>query len=599
MEASLVLLTLVCSATFLSISSQGCDLKSEVNFIAAFVEKFNYDSIRIESSGAAAADDSFLDSTFDVVQVLTALNVQHSFAPQQIHGMTLVFDTSNASRGIDWKSNDTLLMSETLFNKIDFPSDFLRLNSEVYVYECRDSVITLDEVYAISGHGIVRQEIGRFEDEEEATLDVSEFIWERRSDLKGVTLTNVVLDFGRFAEMQRTENGTIDGGKGLSVEIVQQLSEELNFSIKFVDSYDGNWGAKDPESGRWNGMIRMLMEDEADICTTALSITPERNEVIEYSLPIERDIDTLMIRAPRGTAMNFWAYVDIFMLVSWIGVALTTLALAAAFVCLQFLGKENFHSRSDSENFKFFHALALVVLVTIQREYPLASSALRLISIRILLFTACCSGFLLFAFYSGVLTSLMTSKAPPVAVRAFGDVLNLNLKVLVWRSTDNEGALKTAAENTAMADIYAKMKGDASFLVNSVEEAKERMMKNGDVLYFGSSATFAKDPDIIVLNLPDALYGYFAFGFRKNSQYSALFNYHLFKLEERGFLAKLRERWTSPKSKASTTSTEAAALGYDNVLFPFLILAFGLILGLLFGISEKWSVTLLPAAGLN
>ncbi len=44
---------------------------------------------------------------------------------------------------------------------------------------------------------------------------------------------------------------------------------------------DRAWGAADAE-GRWNGMVRQLMEGEADLTGVVLSITEERSEVVSY-----------------------------------------------------------------------------------------------------------------------------------------------------------------------------------------------------------------------------------------------------------------------------------------------------------------------------
>lgn len=42
-------------------------------------------------------------------------------------------------------------------------------------------------------------------------------------------------------------------------------------------------------------MVSMLMDGEADICASALSATLERSRVIDFAIPYDKDIDTLMI----------------------------------------------------------------------------------------------------------------------------------------------------------------------------------------------------------------------------------------------------------------------------------------------------------------
>ena len=46
----------------------------------------------------------------------------------------------------------------------------------------------------------------------------------------------------------------------------------MNFSLRYIKSRDGVWGNSIPgNSSRWNGMVAMLMDGAADICTTTLS----------------------------------------------------------------------------------------------------------------------------------------------------------------------------------------------------------------------------------------------------------------------------------------------------------------------------------------
>ncbi len=73
------------------------------------------------------------------------------------------------------------------------------------------------------------------------------------------------------------------------------LSVQLNFSANMVPSFDGQWGIADA-NGTWNGMVGALVRKEADMCTAALSVLLERSRVIEYAIPLAKDIDTLSAR---------------------------------------------------------------------------------------------------------------------------------------------------------------------------------------------------------------------------------------------------------------------------------------------------------------
>ena len=61
------------------------------------------------------------------------------------------------------------------------------------------------------------------------------------------------------------------------------LKQTLNFTTLQSKPSDGAWGAEitDPSTGKssWNGMVKMLIDGEADICSAGLTMIREREEV--------------------------------------------------------------------------------------------------------------------------------------------------------------------------------------------------------------------------------------------------------------------------------------------------------------------------------
>lgn len=59
------------------------------------------------------------------------------------------------------------------------------------------------------------------------------------------------------------------------------------------------------------------------------------------------------------------------------------------------------------------------------------------------------------------------------------------------------------------------MVGKKNAYVYSLEEAKEIMLNNEDIFYFGSDIAFKTDNRFVVLNLDDSILGDLALGFPK------------------------------------------------------------------------------------
>ena len=67
-----------------------------------------------------------------------------------------------------------------------------------------------------------------------------------------------------------------------------------------------------------------------------------------------------------------------------------------------------------------------------------------------------------------------------------------------------------------------------------------------------------------------------------------MLNYHLLKMNEKGILTKLHLHWTRKTQESSPSSMDTAdSLGYDNVLFPFIIVIFGVVVAIGIVIFEK------------
>ncbi|TPP55952.1 Glutamate [NMDA] receptor subunit epsilon-2 [Fasciola gigantica] len=70
---------------------------------------------------------------------------------------------------------------------------------------------------------------------------------------------------------------------GLTMDLLMELMKDLNFDVDLFEVPDGLWGAWTPDG--WNGLIRTLMDREADMAVTALKITPNRSQQVEFSVP--------------------------------------------------------------------------------------------------------------------------------------------------------------------------------------------------------------------------------------------------------------------------------------------------------------------------
>ncbi|ESO96399.1 hypothetical protein LOTGIDRAFT_159803 [Lottia gigantea] len=70
---------------------------------------------------------------------------------------------------------------------------------------------------------------------------------------------------------------------GLCIELLEIISQTLNFSYTIRLSPDGQWGLND--RGNWTGLIGCLVRKEADLMVAAIGISKEREDVMDFTFP--------------------------------------------------------------------------------------------------------------------------------------------------------------------------------------------------------------------------------------------------------------------------------------------------------------------------
>ena len=104
-------------------------------------------------------------------------------------------------------------------------------------------------------------------------------------------------------------------------------------------------------------------------------------------------------------------------------------------------------------------------------------------------------------------------------------------------------------------------------------------------MYLGPRVPYQRRENFVVLDLDDMIPTPIALAFPPNSELRYTINYFLLKIKESGLLDKMRRDWMPAKKEE--VQEGATVLGFENLVFPFLCLASGLILSLSLAFVEK------------
>lgn len=67
---------------------------------------------------------------------------------------------------------------------------------------------------------------------------------------------------------------------GFYVDLIIELSHKLQFTYDVYEVEDKAWGGKS-KNGEWNGLMRDLITNKADLAMTSLKVTTERVEYVD------------------------------------------------------------------------------------------------------------------------------------------------------------------------------------------------------------------------------------------------------------------------------------------------------------------------------
>ena len=85
------------------------------------------------------------------------------------------------------------------------------------------------------------------------------------------------------------------------------------------------------KNGKWNGMIRQLLEDEIDIAPAEFTITQLRSTVVDFLVPIAESHQRLFIPNPADS-LNWKAYVEPILVDAWILIGLGKKYLSFSYI---------------------------------------------------------------------------------------------------------------------------------------------------------------------------------------------------------------------------------------------------------------------------
>ncbi|ELT96815.1 hypothetical protein CAPTEDRAFT_124092, partial [Capitella teleta] len=346
---------------------------------------------------------------------------------------------------------------------------------------------------------------------------------------------------------------------GLCLDLIKELQNHLHFDYTIHLSKDGFYGARDPKTDTWNGMLYELQHFEADVSISALFITEERLQYFDMTNSyMDLGLDVLIAKeGVDGSPFNFLRPFDTPLWLSILGCNLACGALVALCSYLSPYGyrgryiqrrnKENQKHRASRGELNFHNSLwhAFVSLLTQGSNITAIAMSGRIVAG---FWFALCS--ILLAAYTADLTAYLTVERMFTGIQTLLDLANQ--QDVKYGTLDGTAIQTFFAENGAdpFPRMYKFMKQRDTFVKNAsigVQMVRDSYGHPGKyALVYDSTVMeyMSRNEPCVTRTLGDVFrkMGY-GLALRKNSAYTQTFNEAIMHLREAGVIEELAKKW--------------------------------------------------------
>uniref|UniRef100_A0A671PSY0 Glutamate receptor 1-like n=1 Tax=Sinocyclocheilus anshuiensis TaxID=1608454 RepID=A0A671PSY0_9TELE len=414
-----------------------------------------------------------------------------------------------------------------------------------------------------------------------------------------------------------------DKYEGYCVELAAEIAKHVGYHYILKIVADGKYGARDPETMMWNGMVGELVYGKADVAVAPLTITLVREEVIDFSKPFMSLGISIMIKKPTKSKPGVFSFLDplayeIWMCIvfAYIGVSVV-LFLVSRFSPYEWHAEDceegaeqnpnqpssssaqpgqgqqnqNQQSQEQTNEFGIFNSLWFSLGAFMQQGCDISPRSLsgRIVGGVWWFFTL-----IIISSYTANLAAFLTVERMVSPIESAEDLAK---QTEIAYGTLDAGSTKEFFRRSKIA-VFEKMwsymkSADPSVFVKTTDEGVIRVRKSkGKYAYLLESTMNEyieqrKPCDTMKVggNLDSKGYG---IATPKGSPLRNPVNLAVLKLNEQGLLDKLKNKWWYDKGECGSGGgdSKTSALSLSNVAGVFYILIGGLGLAMLVALVE-------------
>ncbi|KAG8448103.1 hypothetical protein GDO86_015266 [Hymenochirus boettgeri] len=396
-----------------------------------------------------------------------------------------------------------------------------------------------------------------------------------------------------------------DKYEGYCVDLASEIAKHVGIKYKLSIVEDGKYGARDPETKIWNGMVGELVYGRADIAVAPLTITLVREEVIDFSKPFMSLGISIMIKKPQKSKPGVFSFLDPLAYEIWMCIVFAYIGVSVVLFLVSRFSPYEWHLEDTDEardpqnppdppnEFGIFNSLWFSLGAFMQQGCDISPRSLsgRIVGGVWWFFTL-----IIISSYTANLAAFLTVERMVSPIESAEDLAK---QTEIAYGTLDSGSTKEFFRRSKIA-VYEKMwsymkSAEPSVFTKTTDDGVARVRKSKGKFAFLLESTMneyieqRKPCDTMKVggNLDSKGYGVAT---PKGSALRNAVNLAVLKLNEQGLLDKLKNKWWYDKGECGSgggdSKDKTSALSLSNVAGVFYILVGGLGLAMMVALIE-------------
>ncbi|XP_023158824.1 glutamate receptor ionotropic, kainate 2 isoform X1 [Ceratitis capitata] len=388
---------------------------------------------------------------------------------------------------------------------------------------------------------------------------------------------------------------------GFCIDILELIARDIGFDYILDLVPDRKYGAQDPFSGEWNGMVSQLMKYKADLAVGSMTITYARESVIDFTKPFMNLGISILFKVPSSPASRLFSFMNplaydvwLYVLSAYFSVSFT-IHIVAKFSPFEWRDKYLCDKKipTITNQFSLANSFWFTIGTLMQQGSDInpKSISTRIVSAVWWFFTL-----IIIASYTANLAAFLTVERMITPIE--------NAEDLASQTEISYGTLESGSTMTFFRDsiieTYRKMwrnmenKKATAFTTTYEEGIKRVNQGNYAFLMESTMLDYIVQRDCNLTQIGGLLdtKGY-GIATPKGSPWRDKMSLSILELQEKGDIQILYDKWWKNASdtcirKSNNKQTKANALGLDNIGGVFVVLLVGICLAVCVAIFEFW-----------